>query len=127
MKIVHHLGWASLLAFTSIAAVGCDPGEGEGAFCGGIAGIACPAGQTCIDDPSDDCDPEHGGADCGGICVEETNPCAAVLCPVNTECVVKGGQAQCVTRCGDATCGEGMVCCNPLLGICTAPGRVCAF
>jgi hypothetical protein len=40
-----------------------------GAFCGGIAGIPCEGGQTCIDDPSDDCDPKHGGADCGGICV----------------------------------------------------------
>jgi hypothetical protein len=37
--------------------------------CGGIAGIKCPAGQTCIDDPNDNCDPKHGGADCGGICV----------------------------------------------------------
>lgn len=36
--------------------------------CGGIAGIACPKGQTCVDDPSDGCDPKHGGADCGGIC-----------------------------------------------------------
>jgi len=36
--------------------------------CGGIAGIACPAGKTCVDDPSDNCDPAHGGADCGGIC-----------------------------------------------------------
>lgn len=40
------------------------------AFCGGIAGIPCPDGQACIDDPSDDCDPKRGGADCGGICVE---------------------------------------------------------
>ncbi|HEY6559177.1 MAG TPA: hypothetical protein VI072_17960 [Polyangiaceae bacterium] len=39
------------------------------AFCGGIAGIPCPEGQQCIDDPSDDCDPLKGGADCGGICV----------------------------------------------------------
>lgn len=39
-----------------------------GAMCGGIAAIQCPEGQTCVDDPNDDCDPEHGGADCGGIC-----------------------------------------------------------
>ncbi len=38
-------------------------------FCGGIAGIACPDGQTCVDDPSDSCDPMNGGADCGGMCV----------------------------------------------------------
>lgn len=38
-------------------------------FCGGIAGIACHDDtQTCVDDPSDGCDPTKGGADCGGIC-----------------------------------------------------------
>jgi hypothetical protein len=38
-------------------------------FCGGIAGIEChDASQHCVDDPSDSCDPAHGGADCGGIC-----------------------------------------------------------
>ena len=26
-------------------------------FCGGIAGIPCPEGYSCIDDPSDSCDP----------------------------------------------------------------------
>jgi hypothetical protein len=36
--------------------------------CGGIAGIPCPGGGICVDDPSDDCDPAQGGADCGGIC-----------------------------------------------------------
>jgi hypothetical protein len=36
--------------------------------CGGIAGIRCPEGKTCVDDPSDDCDPKRGGADCPGIC-----------------------------------------------------------
>jgi hypothetical protein len=43
-------------------------------FCGGIAGFPCPSGEACIDDPSDDCDPRNGGADCGGICVPETKP-----------------------------------------------------
>jgi hypothetical protein len=97
-------------------------------FCGGIAGFPCPEGQTCIDDPSDDCDPQHGGADCGGICVQKTNPCAAILCPVGTECVVKGDTASCVPQpCGKTVCGPGLVCCNPLLSICTLPGRVCIF
>lgn len=36
--------------------------------CGGIAGIPCPEGQTCVDNPADDCDPGQGGADCPGIC-----------------------------------------------------------
>jgi hypothetical protein len=38
-------------------------------LCGGIAGIQCHgANETCVDDPSDACDPAHGGADCGGSC-----------------------------------------------------------
>ncbi len=41
-------------------------------FCGGIAGFACPDGQTCIDNPDDSCDPLNGGADCGGICIRGT-------------------------------------------------------
>ncbi len=36
--------------------------------CGGIAGIACPSGESCVDDPSDSCDPTAGGADCPGLC-----------------------------------------------------------
>ena len=40
-------------------------------FCGGIAGILCPKGFVCVDDPRDDCDPRHGGADCSGICVRK--------------------------------------------------------
>jgi hypothetical protein len=46
----------------------CVPDE-EKKSCGGFAGFPCPGGGTCVDDPSDDCDPMHGGADCGGICV----------------------------------------------------------
>lgn len=38
-------------------------------FCGGIAGFPCPDGMQCSDDPEDSCDPNNGGADCGGICV----------------------------------------------------------
>ncbi len=77
------------------------PDEPTGsAFCGGIAGIACPDGQACVDDPGDDCDPQQGGADCGGICVD-------------------------APQCGDRQCGPGLVCCNPVMGICTEPGRVC--
>jgi hypothetical protein len=37
-------------------------------MCGGIAGIACPEGSSCVDDPNDSCDPERGGADCAGQC-----------------------------------------------------------
>ena len=37
-------------------------------FCGGIAAIPCPGAGRCVDDPNDNCDPNNGGADCGGIC-----------------------------------------------------------
>ncbi len=37
-------------------------------FCGGIANFPCPSGFECTDDPSDNCDPKKGGADCGGYC-----------------------------------------------------------
>jgi hypothetical protein len=72
--------------------------ERGGEFCGGIAGFPCSEGQTCVDDPGDDCDPEQGGADCGGVCVQS---------------------------CGDVNCGVGLECCNPVMGICVEPGRVC--
>ena len=45
-------------------------GEEPPPFCGGFAGFECPEGYQCVDDPSDDCDPRRGGADCIGICVE---------------------------------------------------------
>jgi hypothetical protein len=45
--------------------------QARGDFCGGIAGFPCDEGLTCVDDPKDDCDPEQGGADCGGICIKE--------------------------------------------------------
>jgi hypothetical protein len=132
---------------------GCVSGEppDEGPFCGGIAGIPCPGAGVCLDDPSDDCDPDAGGADCGGIChchalglctegthwddspdvcacVPDENPCAAVLCPVDTECIVEDEKPICVPlskACGDVTCGPGLVCCNASCGICTPPGGVC--
>ena len=85
-------------AGVSIASKGeCEP---EPTFCGGFANIPCPDGQSCIDDPNDGCDPNAGGADCGGMCVK-------------TE------------TCGDAQCAPGFVCCNPVMGICTKPGMVC--
>lgn len=43
----------------------------EAKQCGGIAGIPCPEGKKCVDDPSDDCDPTQGGADCQGVCVTD--------------------------------------------------------
>lgn len=43
--------------------------EPEVQMCGGFAGLECPDGEVCVDDPSDACDPDMGGADCPGICV----------------------------------------------------------
>lgn len=40
------------------------------AACGGLAGLPCDDGTTCQDDPSDDCDPDAGGADCLGLCFD---------------------------------------------------------
>ncbi|MDN5752840.1 MAG: Kazal-type serine protease inhibitor family protein [Nitrosospira sp.] len=42
--------------------------KSEPQACGGIAGILCPRGEACVDDPHDESDPERGGADCPGIC-----------------------------------------------------------
>ncbi|KAL5882853.1 hypothetical protein ACKVWC_001856 [Pyricularia oryzae] len=41
----------------------------EPTFCGGLANVQCADGKMCVDDNRDDCDPENGGRDCGGICV----------------------------------------------------------
>lgn len=107
-------------------------------FCGGIAGFPCPGSGQCVDDPSDDCDPENGGADCGGVCQcienalcvrgshfdsspkvcacvpdEKPNPCAAILCPTGSECVVAGGKARCepvVDPCATVRCAAGTHC-----------------
>jgi hypothetical protein len=99
----------------------CKPIEPPpGPFCGGFGGFPCPGAGTCVDDPTDTCDPDNGGADCGGICecnvlalcvegfafdpspevcacVEspELDPCAVVRCPGDTECVVNDGVASC--------------------------------
>jgi hypothetical protein len=59
-------------------------------FCGGIAGIECKEpGKICVDDPSDDCDPEKGGADCGGICVmpEFCGGFAGIACKDGKKCI----------------------------------------
>ena len=89
------LSLVSLLVVALTLPFGCGSPEGNGldddtgavrqevragAFCGGIAGIACPAGQTCVDDPSDGCDPAQGGADCSGICVGKKVCVQIALC-----------------------------------------------
>lgn len=95
----------------------------NGPFCGGIAAFPCPGAGLCVDDPTDECDPNMGGADCGGVCActsiglcvdgfvwdespevcgcvpvggADVHPCAAVLCPVDTTCELQNGEAVCV-------------------------------
>jgi hypothetical protein len=58
----------ALAARASIAHMGAC--QIEQIQCGGFAGLVCPRGMSCVDDPADDCDPDRGGADCMGICVE---------------------------------------------------------
>jgi len=100
-------------------------GACERVFCGGIAGIQCPGSGTCVDDPSDGCDPAHGGADCGGLCQCVQN----VLCvrgshfdssPKVCACVPDAG-----TSCGSVTCAPGTVCCNASCGWGVPPGMAC--
>jgi hypothetical protein len=62
--------------------------------CGGIAGLTCPSGYQCVDDPTDSCDPAKGGADCIGICKKSSTPTvthcggfAGLTCPAGQECV----------------------------------------
>lgn len=107
-----------------------DPGTKDPQRCGGFAGFPCPGLGECVDDPGDDCDPQNGGADCGGICKCTAGP--TVLCqtgmPWNPDphvcaCAAppdSGGQA-----CGKVTCGKDQVCCNSSCGICTPKGGAC--
>ena len=72
-------------------------------LCGGFAGVPCPNSDlACVDDPSDDCDPLNGGADCIGICTSTDISCLGNL----IQCRVQVGQS-----CGSVTrCGSGLTC-----------------
>jgi hypothetical protein len=73
-------GWSCLPGQTCIYQ-DCDPEVVDqcggvcvqkiGAFCGGIAGIRCGLGLTCVDPLGDGCDNQCNGADCGGICLPD--------------------------------------------------------
>ena len=98
--------------------------------CGGFAGIACPGSGMCEDDPRDDCDPQNGGADCGGLCeCQLQGVCKDGFVwnasPGVCGCVPVGGGNGGGEQCGKRTCGDGLVCCNASCGICTKPGMFC--
>jgi hypothetical protein len=144
MKSMINFGWVAWCVVICGGVAACSGADEPPTFCGGIAGFPCPAGQSCVDNPNDDCDPNAGGADCGGICVDQPPPtfCGGIAgfpCPAgetciddpNDDCDPNAGGADCggicVTSvpCGDASCGPGLVCCNPVMGICTKPDGVC--
>lgn len=98
----------------------------SGDFCGGFAGIPCDAGEECIDDPTDDCDPQNGGADCGGVCIPAApqqfcGGIAAFECPGAGICVDDTSD-DCDPDNGGADCG-GVCECSGVLALCL-PGTV---
>jgi hypothetical protein len=123
--------------------------RGTRRFCGGFAGIPCPPGLICRDDPRDDCDPNNGGADCGGICVPRgiacfgrgrryvardpavcaatTFLCTPPLVPFFDECGCgcEPPPPSAGVPCGQNTCRSWEFCCNESCGICAPRGGVC--
>ena len=82
--VVRTMKWMALVGMVcgAVACGGTQPesdpmgtqAQGVGEACGGFAGLQCPRGLVCVDDPSDGCDPNNGGRDCIGICQEDTAP-----------------------------------------------------
>jgi len=115
----------SCIAAASGASVGSAGACPAKQLCGGIAGLPCPGGAECVDDPDDGCDPSTGGSDCGGVC----------RCEVRVPCIPgfhfdsSPGICACVSdlpaTCGNLTCPVGQLCCNASCGICTPPGFAC--
>eukprot|EP00993_Chasmostoma_nieuportense_P001122 NODE_202_length_2704_cov_109.017850_g188_i0.p1 GENE.NODE_202_length_2704_cov_109.017850_g188_i0~~NODE_202_length_2704_cov_109.017850_g188_i0.p1 ORF type:complete len:855 (+),score=163.21 NODE_202_length_2704_cov_109.017850_g188_i0:131-2566(+) len=109
-----------------------------GKFCGGIAGIQCSQGYTCVDDPNDSCDPLAGGADCSGICVLAGPPCGGFLgtpCPNGQTCQdlpgdgcdPANGGADCLGVCVGVDCSK-VLCILPKCSSgapFTPPGKCC--
>jgi len=109
-------------AGTHCEAGSCIPDEPQ-QLCGGIAGFPCPGAGKCVDDPSDDCDPKQGGADCGGMCLCPR----AGICPIGSRWDPSPNVCSCVpaATCGGNACGAGQYCCNPSCGICAPLGAAC--
>lgn len=155
---------AASLLILGTTAVACAPGSpdepgdesageseaGASLSCGGFAGIQCPAGKVCVDDPTDSCDPDNGGADCGGVCRggkpvknsckspnrtyvgTSTEQCSLIrfVCAEGTEYFADACGCGCEsspggTPCGTSKCGAGQFCCNESCGICAPAGGYC--
>lgn len=103
------LAIATVVLLSGSVATLADPPSG-GAACGGIAGLPCPQGCVCVDDPHDDCNPKRGGADCIGICRPAPGS------PSNQDC--SGGASESFTEGSFAYCdptkepgvGENLAC-----------------
>ena len=56
--------------------------------CGGLHGTRCDGTDVCVDDPTDNCDPKNGGADCMGVCVPPPPPadCRTLGCGKGSYC-----------------------------------------
>jgi hypothetical protein len=122
-----------VVACTAMAA-GCIAPSGtpeDPPRCGGIAASRCPTGLICVDDPRDTCDPQHGGADCGGLCVAgacsvadgaryvatEPSTCARIrfACKADEQSFSNDCGCGCEPACPVEACG-------PALGM---PNRIC--
>jgi hypothetical protein len=97
--------------------------------CGGFAALPCPGLASCVDDPSDSCDPMNGGADCGGICqCDKAASCVngkhwdgtPSVCNCVDDAASSGGVA-----CGKKVCNAGEICCSASCGICGQAGGAC--
>lgn len=71
-------------------------------ICGGIAGLRCPVGTVCMDDPRDSCEP-GSGADCSGICVVPLTDASPDICPAGF-IEVDDETDDCNPDCGDPDC-----------------------
>ena len=116
------------MAAMAVACVGDEDGgtvdltdfRSAGEFCAGKLGLECTKNFVCVDDPSDNCVPNLGGADCGGICLPAGGPPACKLkpeaCPADCvldkacpqKCHCPGGGAPC----GDDICTPNQLCCD---------------
>ena len=72
--------------------------------CGGDGTNACNDAFTCIDDPSDDCDPRNDRSDCFGICAELCGGFADVPCTLPWEVCVDLPDDDCDPFEDDAGC-----------------------